>query len=424
MSTTNETTRDVLTRRRELLGTPYRLFYSDPVELVRGEGVWLFDSDGNRYLDAYNNVPCVGHAHPRVVEALARQAALLNTHTRYLSGITLEYAERLLATLPGELGHVMFTCSGSEANDLALRIARNWTGNTGVIVTAYAYHGTTTATAELSPSLDSMAAESDVVELVEAPPRWSDSVEDVDAFGHRVKGAVEALAARGHRPAALVVDSVLSSDGLVPSPPGFLRAAAAAVRDAGGLYIGDEVQAGFGRTGRMWGFERHDVVPDIVTLGKPMGNGYPLAGLAARSELVDAFGQRARYFNTFAGSQVACAVGLAVLDVLEDEGLAEHAGAVGAQLLERVQPLRTHPAVRDVRGAGLFVAIEMAADAESDGLTAAMVVDHMRHHGVLAGITGPGSSVVKIRPPLPFSEAEIEPLASALERALGSVEHR
>ena len=232
----------------------------------------------------------------------------------------------------------MFTCSGSEANDLALRVARNWTGNTGIIVTAYAYHGTTTATAELSPSLDSMAAESDVVELVRAPPRWSDSLEGIDAFGQRVAGAIEALAARGHRPAALVVDSVLSSDGLVPAPAGFLRAAAAAVRDAGGLYIGDEVQAGFGRTGRMWGFARHDVVPDIVTLGKPMGNGYPLAGLAARSELVDAFGKRARYFNTFAGTQAACAAGLAVLEVLDDEDLVDHAGAVGARLLDESSP--------------------------------------------------------------------------------------
>lgn len=419
MSAAHETARDMVARRRELLGTPYRLFYSDPVELVRGEGVWVFDADGNRYLDAYNNVPCVGHAHPRVVEALSRQAALLNTHTRYLSGVTLDYAERLLTTFSDQFGHVMFTCSGSEANDLALRIARHWTGNTGVIVTSYAYHGTTAATAELSPSLDAMAAESNLVELVDAPPRHSDAIEEVDAFGRRVTAAIEALAARGVRPAALVIDSVLSSDGLVPLPAGFLRAAAAAVRGAGGLYIGDEVQAGFGRTGRMWGFERHDVVPDIVTMGKPMGNGYPLAGLAARPELVDSFGERARYFNTFAGSPVACAAGLAVLEVLDEEGLVERAGALGARLLERVQPLAALPSVRDVRGVGLFIAVEIATGSEPGDLTAAAVVEHMRHHGVLAGVTGPGSSVVKIRPPLAFSDAEIELLGGALEDALG-----
>jgi 4-aminobutyrate aminotransferase-like enzyme len=420
MSTANETTTDtLLARRRELLGTPYRHFYSDPVEIVRGEGVWLFDADGNRYLDAYNNVPCVGHAHPRVVEALSRQAALLNTHTRYLSQVILDYAERLLATFPGELGHVMLTCSGSEANDLALRIARHSTGNAGVIVTAHAYHGTTTATAELSPSLDaSLAAGSDVVELVAAPARWSDTVEEVEAFGRRVSAAVSALARRGVRPAALVVDSVLASDGLVPVPAGFLRVAAVAVREAGGLFVADEVQAGFGRTGRMWGFERHDVTPDIVTLGKPMGNGYPLAGLAARPELVDSFGKRARYFNTFAGSPVACAVGLAVLDVLEDEGLVARADAVGSRLLERLARLRALPTVRDVRGTGLYIAVEMAAVDGSDGLTAAEVVDRLRVDGVLTGITGPDACVVKIRPPLAFSEAEIDPLAGALERAL------
>ena len=235
---------DTLARRRELLGTPYRLFYSEPVELVRGDGTWVFDADGERYLDAYNNVPCVGHSHPRVVEALSRQASLLNTHTRYLSKVTLEYAERLLDTLPAELGHVMFTCSGSEANDLALQLARRWTGNAGVIVTSHAYHGTTTATAALSPSLDPTMVAVDQVELVRAPPSATGSSEDVDAFGRRVAAAVDALAARGVRPAALLADSVLSSDGLVPAPAGFLAAAAAAVRAAGGLYISDEVQAG------------------------------------------------------------------------------------------------------------------------------------------------------------------------------------
>jgi 4-aminobutyrate aminotransferase-like enzyme len=418
---------DTLARRRALLGTPYRLFYSEPVELVRGEGTWLFDADGERYLDAYNNVPCVGHANPRVVDALSRQAALLNTHTRYLSQVTLEYAERLLATFPAELGHVMFTCSGSEANDLALQLARRWTGNAGVIVTSHAYHGTTTATAALSPSLDPAMVAIDQVELVRPPCTAPDFTEDPDAFGHRVTAAVEALAARGVRPAALLVDSVLSSDGLVPDPAGFLAPAAAAVRAGGGLYISDEVQAGFGRTGHMWGFERHGVVPDIVTMGKPMGNGYPLAGLAARSDVVDAFGRERRYFNTFAGTPLACAAGLAVLDELTDRELVPHAGSVGSKLLARLRPLAALPAVREVRGVGLYIAVEMAAGAEPtasaesrrDELTAAVIVDRMRENRVLAAVTGPGARVVKIRPPLVFSEAEIELLAGSLERALG-----
>jgi 4-aminobutyrate aminotransferase-like enzyme len=407
----------LLERRRELMGTPYRLFYSDPVELVRGTGPWVFDADGRRYLDAYNNVPCVGHAHPLVVEAISRQTALINTHTRYLSAVTLDYAERLLATLPDVLGHVMFTCSGSEANDLALQIARYCTGNSGVIVTSHAYHGTTAATAAVSPSLRPIVAASSEVEFVAAPPSASDSVEDAAAFAGRVAQAVDALAARGAGVAALLMDSVLASDGLVPEPAGFLRGAAEVVRAAGGVYIADEVQAGFGRTGRMWGFERHGVVPDIVTLGKPMGNGYPVAGLAARAELVDAFGQQGRYFNTFAGSPVACAAGLAVLDVIAAEGLVERTGIVGAQLLERLRPLIAVPGVRDVRGVGLFVGIEID-DGGDAPLTAGDIVENMRHHGVLAGVTGPGSRVVKIRPPLAFSEAQIDPLAHAVERAL------
>lgn len=408
-------TEELLARRRQLLGTPYRLFYADPVELVRGEGTWVFDADGNRYLDAYNNVPCVGHAHPRVVAAMNEQAARINTHTRYLSEVALDYAERLLGTLPDALGHVMFTCSGSEANDLALQIARACTGNTGVIVTSNAYHGTTAAVAAVSPSLRPLSGTTPEIEFVAAPPSASESPEDADAFGQRVAAAIDALASRGVATAALLMDSVLSSDGLVPEPAGFLQAAAAAVRAAGGIYIADEVQSGFGRTGRMWGFERHGVVPDIVTLGKPMGNGYPLAGLAARAELVDAFGEQGRYFNTFAGSPVACAAGLAVLDVLEDEALVARAGIVGGRLLERLRPLATAPAIRDVRGVGLFVAVEVDGDGAP---TAADVVDGMRERGVLAGVTGPGSHVVKIRPPLAFSEAEIEPLATALEDAL------
>jgi 4-aminobutyrate aminotransferase-like enzyme len=324
----------------------------------------------------------------------------------------------LLATMPADLGHVMLTCTGSEANDLATRIARHWTGNAGFIVTRHAYHGTTAATALLSPSLDTLAAESEVVELVDPPERLSSSPEDASAFGRRVAAAVAALSARGIRPAALIVDSLLASDGVVPNPAGFLGGAADAIREAGGLLIVDEVQAGFGRTGTMWGFERHSVVPDIVTMGKPMGNGYPVAGLAARPDLVDSFGKRARYFNTFAGSPVACAVGMAVLDVLEDEGLVARARELGARLLARLQPLAECEFVRDVRGAGLFIALEIQADSAPGAPTAAAIVDRMRQSGVLAGVTGPGSAVVKIRPSLAFTADDMSHLVDVLYSAL------
>ncbi len=307
MSATDEaiSTQDLIARRSRLLGPAYRLFYDQPVQFVRGEGVWLYDAAGHRYLDAYNNVASVGHCHPHVVQAIARQAAVLNTHTRYLHETVLDFAEKLLATFPPQIGHVMFTCTGSEANDLALRVARTCTGGTGFIVTANAYHGVTSALAELSPSLGLPLPEG--------------------SHGH-VSDALEDMRKSGIRPAAILVDTIFSSDGVFADPPGFLRPAVEAVRKEGALFIADEVQPGFGRSGgKMWGFARHGIVPDIVTMGKPMGNGHPVAGLAARPELLAEFGARSRYFNTFGGNPVSAAAGIAVLEVIESEGLIENA---------------------------------------------------------------------------------------------------
>ena len=276
----------LITRRERLLGPAYRLFYERPIHIVRGEGVWLFDSDGRRYLDAYNNVAAVGHGHPRVVEAIARQAATLNTHTRYLHTGILDYAEALLATMPAALGHVMFTCTGSEANDLAVRIAKACTGSTGFLVTANAYHGVTDTVAALSPSLSpAVAPGPHVVTLAPPDDRGGDA--EV-AFAAEVQRGIDALAAQGAAPAALLVDTVFSSDGVIADPAGFLRAGVERMRAAGGLFIADEVQAGFGRVGpAFWGFARHALVPDLVTLGKPMGNGQPIAALAGRPELLE-----------------------------------------------------------------------------------------------------------------------------------------
>src|SRR5690606_1543142 len=321
----------LVARRAKALGPAYRLFYETPVHLVRGEGVWLFDRAGEAYLDTYNNVACVGHCHPRVVEAMAPQAAAFASHTRYLHEGILDYAERLLATFPAELGHVMFTCTGSEANDLALRIAREHTGGTGVIVTENAYHGVTADVAALSPSLGAGVPLGPHVRTVPAPDAARYGADVASGFAAAVQAAIDDLLRHGVRLAALVVDTIFSSDGVFADPEGFLTPAVTAIRAAGGIFIADEVQPGFARTGAaMWGFQRHGLVPDMVSLGKPMGNGYPVAALVVRPGVVAAFGAKARYFNPFGGNAVAAATASAVLDVIEDEGLLDNARDTGA----------------------------------------------------------------------------------------------
>jgi 4-aminobutyrate aminotransferase-like enzyme len=421
-SLTGDHERAMLERRARLLGPAYRVFYERPVHLVRGEGAWLYGADGERYLDAYNNVACVGHAHPHVVAALARQAAKLNTHTRYLDETILAYAERLLARFPVELGQVMFTCTGSEANDLALRIARAHTGGEGVVVTRHAYHGVTQATAECSPSLGRGVAPGPRVWKVPAPDGGDDSANAGRRLAAEVDGAVAAMRREGVRPAALLVDTILSSDGVRPEPAGFLAPAADAIRAAGGLFIADEVQAGFGRIGeRFWGFARHGVVPDLVTMGKPMGNGHPLAGVVARPEVLRAFGSRARYFNTFGGSPVSCAVGMAVLEVLERESLAANAARVGAELMRGLREIAARDGrIAALRGAGLFVGVELrdaASGAPSPDL-ATRVVNGLRERRVLISATGAAANVLKIRPPLVFTTEQSALLLEALSDTL------
>jgi len=414
----SEADRALVERRAAALGAAYRLFYAEPLHLVRGEGVWLWDAEGRRYLDAYNNVASVGHCHPRVVSAMAEQAAILNTHTRYLHPLVVDYAERLLATVPAPLSNAMFTCTGSEANDLAIRIARTATGAEGVIVTAYAYHGVTEALAAMSPSLGAHVAPGPRVRTIPAPD--PSAADPAGQFSEGVRAAVASLAAEGIRPAALLVDTIFASDGILPDPTGTLAAAAKAIREAGGLFIADEVQAGFGRTGGMWGFARHDVVPDIVTMGKPMGNGHPVAGLLARAELVEAFGRDVRYFNTFGGNPVSAAVGMAVLDVMEDEALPQNAASTGAGLAEALHDLADrHPALGDVRAAGLYLGMDVQTeDGAPDGGRAAALVNGMRRRGVLISAAGPAGNVLKIRPPLPFGPDHAAMLVAALDETL------
>jgi len=418
-----ERERALIARRERLLGPAYRLFYRHPLHIVRGEGVWLWDAEGRRYLDAYNNVAGVGHCHPQVVEAIARQAGQLNTHTRYLHESVLDYAEALLATFPGGHDrHVMFTCTGSEANDLACRVAMSATGGTGLIATRLAYHGGTQLVAGLSPSLGPEAAPGRDVWLVDAPDARRPPGEVGPAFAGGVVAALAQMRAAGVRPAALIVDTVFSSDGVFTEPPGFLQPAVAAVREAGGLFIADEVQAGLGRTGsHFWGHARHGVDPDIATLGKPMGGGYPVAGVVARPALLEPLA-RSRYFNTFGGTPVASAAGLAVLEVIRDEGLMENAARSGAHLLAGLRALAgRHPLVGDVRGAGLFIGVELVADRATRApatAEAARVVNALRERGVLISATGPHGNVLKIRPPLPFTVRHGDILLEALDAVL------
>jgi 4-aminobutyrate aminotransferase-like enzyme/Ser/Thr protein kinase RdoA (MazF antagonist) len=388
---------EVLATRRRVLAPGLSLSYEAPLHLVSGAGVWLRDVAGRRYLDAYNNVVQVGHGHPLIAQTLASQTRRLNTNTRYLTDEVVAYATRLTALLPNGLDVCYFTNSGSEANDLAWRIARTLTGNDGVVVTEHAYHGSTTAVMAMSPE--------------ELPPdRREPWVAMVPPPGdHDAAAAIDEL---GRAPAALIFDTIFSSDGIFDPPGEFLDASAAAIREAGGLYIADEVQAGLGRVGdRMWGFAAGTAIPDIVTLGKPIGNGHPIGAVVTTAEIARRFADDAYFFSTFGGNTVSAAVGSAVLDITEAEGLPERAERVGNYLRAAIREMRG-PVVA-VRGVGLFVGVEVADSARAEA-----IVEGMRERGVLVGTTGPSGSVVKIRPPLIFDERHADALLEALRQSL------
>ncbi len=417
----------LIERRKTLLGPAYRLFYENPVHIVRGEGVWLYGPKGEAYLDAYNNVASVGHCHPHVVDAIAKQAAILNTHTRYLTEGVLAYAERLLATFPPDLSHVMFACTGSEANDLAVRVAKAHTGGTGFIVTSLAYHGTTEAIATMSPSLGQYVKLNDHVRTVPAPDTYRHDPATIGkTFADGVRAALADMKAKGIKPAALLADMLFTSDGVYPGPNGFLAEAVAAVREAGGILIADEVQSGFGRAGEgMWGFARHGLDPEIVTMGKPMGNGHPISAMVARPGVVDAFGRASRYFNTFAGNPVSCAAGMAVLDVIAQERLLENVRDTGAYMKAGLEKLaETHDVIGDVRGAGLFLGVELVKDRKTKAPASeecARLVNGMREKRVLISSTGPAVNILKIRPPLVFSRANADHFLGAMGDVLSTL---
>jgi 4-aminobutyrate aminotransferase-like enzyme len=416
----------MIERRRNLLGPAYRLFYKEPVHIVRGEGVWLYDADGNQYLDMYNNVPHVGHCHPHVVEAITRQLATLNTHTRYLHENVIELAERLTGKMPLELDNVMFSCTGSEANELALRIARAVTGGTGIIVTDFAYHGNTKAIYEISTEDIPRDEVPEYVVTVPSPDTYRDQL-SADDYANHAHDAVQELRKRGIQPAAFVIDTIISSGGVVTPPEGYLKNAAQIIKDAGGLFVADEVQPGFARTGEhFWGYEADDFVPDIVTVGKPMGNGHPLAATIARSDLVDQFAAHTKYFNTFGGNPVSCAAGLAVLDVIEQENLQYNALTTGQYLSDGLTGLAAkHEAIGDVRGSGFFKAVELISDRDTKEPAAqltAFVVNQLRHRGILTGSIGPHDNILKLRPPMVFSQEHADFFLGILDDVLTSTE--
>jgi 4-aminobutyrate aminotransferase-like enzyme len=421
----------LLRRRYRVLGRHSPLFYDEPLHLVRGEGVWVFDADGRRYLDVYNNVPHVGHCHPRVVEALCRQAGTLNTHTRYLHENIVNYAERLTAKFDECLNMAMMACTGSEANEIALRMAREHTGGQGIIVTDFAYHGNTEAVAELGTGFMPEAATTKRVRGVPVPDAYRglagvDTADLAAALADHVTAAIDSFTAAGVKLAGMLVCPGFANEGLVNVPPGYMEMAVARVRAAGGLYIADEVQMGFGRTGRhWWSHQASGVIPDIVTLGKPMGNGHPVSAVVARADLIDQFGAWGMYFNTFGGNPVSCAVALAVLDVLEEENLLDNAVTVGAYVAAGLRRLQQrYECIGDVRDKGLFFGLELVVDRASKEPATALarqLMNAMRRRGVLISRIGRHDNILKMRPPMPFSRDNGDLLLATLAECLDEI---
>jgi 4-aminobutyrate aminotransferase-like enzyme/Ser/Thr protein kinase RdoA (MazF antagonist) len=448
---------DLVRRRHMALGANAELSYDQPLHLVRGEGVWVYTADGERLLDVYNNVPHVGHAHPTVVAAIANQAKRIASNTRYLDVRIIEYVERLTATLPSDLDACLFVNSGSEANDIAWRMAKSHTGHDGALVMKFAYHGITDAVTALSPAIcpnvpphvEQLAAPAFGSSVAHAGP-WAPSTAATDAAASGraasahaatsdarggtpnaratserlavlaeadVTEAIARLAARGHTPAALILDSALTSTGIFDPPPAWIAPIAAAIHKAGGLIIGDEVQFGLGRSGSdFWGFTRRGYHPDIVTLGKPVGNGYPLGVVITRRAILEKFQRDTGFFSTFGGNPVAAAAGLVVLEVLEKERLVENARTTGDYFISKLRKLaEKHDAIKDVRGSGLLIGAEVA-----DRVTAKRVVNGLRQRGVLIGSEGPLANVLKLRPPMPFRTEHADIVIAALTETLSA----
>ncbi|MCX8229901.1 MAG: aminotransferase class III-fold pyridoxal phosphate-dependent enzyme [Planctomycetota bacterium] len=418
-------------RRRKVLGPNLSLSYESPLQMVRGAGRYLFNQQGRGYLDAVNNVPHVGHSHPKVVAAAAEQMQILNTNTRYLHEDRLRFAERLAATFPAPLSVVYLVNSGSEANELALRLAKAHTGGTDFVVIDAAYHGNTGALVELSPykfAGKGGAGKSPHVHVATLPDpyRGEFGYQDAEAgihYADNVSACFETIMKENRKPAAFIAESISGCGGHVVFPEGYLKKAFEHAKAAGALAIADEVQVGLGRVGsHLWAFEMQGAQPDIVTMGKPIGNGHPLAAVITTPEIAASFDNGMEYFNTFGGNPVSCAIGNAVLDVMEEEGLQEKAFTTGNNLLEGLAELKDRFGVfGDVRGCGLYlgaVCVKNQRTKEADAETASVLVESMRHKGILLSTDGPLRDVIKIKPPLVFEESDAQHFLSQLHLAL------
>lgn len=417
---------DLIARRNATIGPYSPLFYTEPLQFVSAHGVWLTEANGERYLDGYNNVPHVGHANERVVGALCSQAATLNIHTRYLNERVVDYSERLLATFAPELDRVLYGNSGSEANELALRISRQLTGATGVIVSDYSYHGTTITLAELTTGLKTREPLGAHVRTLRIPDLDRDDRPEAEVLAAtlaELDAAIDSLQEHGFGVSACLFDPLFSTEGMPRLPEGLIAGIVDRVRGAGGLVIADEVQSGFGRTGtHMWGHEYAGMSPDLVTMGKPMGNGHPMSGVVTSEAVLDAFGSRNEFFNTFAGNPVSAAVGEAVLLEMEEKQLMTRARGLGETAGSRFREFaEQYDYVRSAKGAGLFLGLDFALDGAPAPELAKQVVESMKRRNVLISRIGRDESVLKVRPPLAFSSDELPILLDALDESLAEV---
>jgi len=427
----NNSKNETLSARRRLLGRNLSIAYRNPVKIVRGSMQYLYDEEGREYLDAYNNVAHVGHCHPRVVKAGQDQMAVLNTNTRYLSDLINQYAERLIATLPEPLNVCFFVNSGSEANELALRLARAHTNAADLIVLDHAYHGNTSTLIDISPYKHDGPGGSGAppwVHTVPLPDLYrglyrADNPKAVEKYREHVVAVIEQIGPR--RLCGFIAESLPSVGGQIVLPANYLPAVYQAVRTTGGVCIADEVQTGYGRIGtHFWGFESYGVIPDIVVLGKPIGNGHPVGAVITTTEIAESFANGMEFFSTFGGNNVSCAIGRAVLDVVQEDKLQLHAHNVGERMLGQLRELMSrHEIIGDVRGSGMFLGVELVKSRETREpatMEADVIVNQLRDEQILLGTDGPFHNVLKIRPPMPFNANDADRLVEVLDQKLRS----
>ena len=419
----NEVT-NALARRRRVFANNALLFYDEPVHFTRANGIWMYDRNGTPYLDAYNNTASVGHCNLEVVKAITHQASILNSHTRYLYDVIFDYAEELLKEFSDELSKVTFTCTGTEANELAMRIAKESTGGDGFIVVGNAYHGCSNATTDISPYSSGGIVTAPNVRALEPPNSYRLSDKQIEEnFTGGLRQCIEDLEHHGHNFAAFIIDTTLEGNGIFAKPTSYLPKSEQIIREAGGLFIADEVQGGFARMGdAMWSFERHGVTPDLVTIGKPMANGLPMGGVVGKADLMDEFYRQHHYFNTFGGNAVCAAAGQATLHFIKKKGLLDNSRSVGRYLLNKcIKLMEKHETIGDVRGAGLFIGIEFVQDRNEKkpaSNVAKAVMNGLRQQNILTGLAGQFDNVLKIRPPLIFEKANADQLSDTLDQVL------